>query len=265
MAIRRFGRRARAGGLSDTHRHPPVPRYDQVRPLSARGLFRELAAGTRRSGGRVLPARRTDADPDARSGAAVAPGAGRLPAARCVRYSLEEVAITLKRDPAAVRQLAVRARKHVQAARPRYPVEPEEGERIAEAFFTASQKGDIEVLQTLLAEKVTLQADGGGKVKSFPNPIVGRERIVRLYARLSRKLGGPYQTMIKPIQVDGLPGYASLEFGVLQTTAIAIEDGRITGIYITRNPDKLSRIAQVLEPEETPMLSEPGEQAGEGG
>lgn len=169
---------------------------------------------------------------------------------------LEEIAITLKRDPAAVRQLAVRARKHVQAAHPRYPVAPEEGERIAEAFFTASQKGDIEGLQTLLAENVTLHSDGGGKVKAFPNPIVGLERIVRLYGGLSRKLGGPYQTMIQSIRVDGLPGYASLEFGVLQTTAFEIEEGRITGIYVTRNPDKLSRIAQILEPEETPMPSE---------
>ena len=162
---------------------------------------------------------------------------------------LEEVALTLNRDAGAVRQLAVRARKHVQAARPRYPVEREEGERIAGAFFTASQSGDIEVLRGLLAENVTLQSDGGGKVKAFPNPILGIERIERLYCGLSRKFGGTSETLIKPIWIDGLPGYASLERDVLQTTAFAIEDGHIIGIYITRNPDKLSRIAKMLETE----------------
>lgn len=144
----------------------------------------------------------------------------------------------------------------MQAARPRYPVAREEGERIAGAFFTASQSGDVEVLRALLAEDVTLQSDGGGKVEAFPNPIVGLERVVRLLCGLSRKFGGTSETLIKPIWIDGLPGYASLERGVLQTTAFALEEGRIIGIYITRNPDKLSRIAKVLGPEETLMPSQ---------
>jgi RNA polymerase sigma factor (sigma-70 family) len=163
---------------------------------------------------------------------------------------LDEVAATLKREAPAVRQLAVRARKHVQAARPRYPVEREEGDRIANAFFTASQCGDLAALQNLLAENVVLHSDGGGKVLAFRNPIVGLERILRLYEGLSRKLGNTHETLLKPMWIDGLPGYVSRERGLLQTTAFAIEEGRIVGIYITRNPDKLTRIARGLTPDD---------------
>jgi RNA polymerase sigma factor (sigma-70 family) len=160
---------------------------------------------------------------------------------------LHEVASTLDREPASVRQLAVRARRHVQAARPRYPVEREEGDRIARAFFAASTSGDVAALQAMLAETVVLRADGGGKVPAFMNPIVGLERILRLFKGLRRKFGSDWATMVKPAWVDGLPGYVSRERGhVLQTTALAIENGKIAGIYITRNPDKLRRIAQGL-------------------
>ncbi len=161
--------------------------------------------------------------------------------------SLNEVATTLNRDAAAVRQVAVRARKHVRAARPRYPVEREEGDRIATAFFTASRSGDIEALRAMLAQTVVLQADGGGKVHAFLNPIVGLERVLRLFGGLHRKRTIQPSVFIQAMWIDGLPGFASLERdGVLQTTALAIENGRITGIYITRNPDKLSHVARTL-------------------
>ncbi len=84
---------------------------------------------------------------------------------------LGEVADTLDREAAAVRQLAVRARRNVEAARPRFPVEREEGERIARAFFAASTSGDTAALRTLLAENAVLRSDGGGKVLAFINPI----------------------------------------------------------------------------------------------
>jgi RNA polymerase sigma-70 factor (ECF subfamily) len=158
---------------------------------------------------------------------------------------LGEVAGTLDREEGAVRQLAVRARKHVQSARPRYPVERQEGERIARAFFAASTSGDVSTLRTLLADTVVLQADGGGKVLAFLNPIAGLERIVRLFAGVRRKWGDGWATLVEPLWIDGLPGYVSRERGeVLQTTAFAIEDGKIAGIYITRNPDKLRHVAR---------------------
>lgn len=95
--------------------------------------------------------------------------------------SLNKVAATLNRDAGAVRQLAVRARKHVRAARPRHPVEREEGDRIAQAFFAASHSGDIEALRSMLAQDMALQSDGEGKAHAFLNPIQGLERVVRLF------------------------------------------------------------------------------------
>lgn len=86
---------------------------------------------------------------------------------------LGDVAETLGRAPPAVRQLAARARRNVRAARPRYPVTRDEGERVARAFFEASASGDVARLRTLLADRVTLSSDGGGKVLAFINPIRG--------------------------------------------------------------------------------------------
>ncbi len=156
---------------------------------------------------------------------------------------LDEVATTLKRDAAAVRQLAVRARRHVREAKPRYPVGREEGDRIAMAFFKASSDGDVAGLRAMLADAVVLQSDGGGKVSAWRNPIVGLDRVLRLFEGLHRKLTADPAVLIRPAWIDGLPGYVSRERdNVLQTTALDIEDGRIIGIYITRNPDKLGRL-----------------------
>jgi RNA polymerase sigma factor (sigma-70 family) len=160
---------------------------------------------------------------------------------------LEEVARTIDRDAGAARQLAVRARRHVEAARPRFPVPPEQGERIALAFFRAATSGDLAALTAVLAEDVVMRADGGGKVLAFLNPILGRDRVLRLLAGLHRKAAADRSVLLRPARIDGLPGYVSRDGnGVLQTTAFAIEDGRIAAIYITRNPDKLAQVAASL-------------------
>ncbi|HBC09082.1 MAG TPA: RNA polymerase sigma factor SigJ, partial [Rhodospirillaceae bacterium] len=161
---------------------------------------------------------------------------------------LGEVAATLNRAPAAVRQLAARARKNVREKRPRYDVSREEGERIAQAFFIASTKGDIDALRGLLAENVVILSDGGGKVLAFRNPIIGLDRVLRLFVGLSHKFADKMPDDIRHVWIDGLPGYISQGRGdVLQTTALDIEDGRITAVYITRNPDKLGRVAGLLD------------------
>jgi len=160
---------------------------------------------------------------------------------------LNEIAATLGRDAGAVRQLATRARKHVQEARPRFPVGRAEGERITKAFFSAAHSGDVATLRTLLAESVVIESDGGGKVFAFIRPIEGRDRVLRLYKGMFRKLGRNWTEMVEQIWIDGLPGYISRERGaILQTTALQIEDGKILGIYITRNPDKLAHVRQRL-------------------
>lgn len=154
---------------------------------------------------------------------------------------LAEVARTLDRDAAAVRQLAARARKHVREARPRYPVSREEGDRIARAFYAASNQSDLAGLRTLLADAVVLTADGGGKSHAWLRPIVGLDHVVRLFEGLYRKLTREPPVLVEWVWIDGLPGYVSYERdGALQTTALEIDDGRIVSIFITRNPDKLA-------------------------
>jgi RNA polymerase sigma-70 factor (ECF subfamily) len=160
---------------------------------------------------------------------------------------LDEVATTLEREGPAVRQLAARARRHVRDARPRFPVAPDEGDRIAKAFFAATRSGDTDSLRALLAETVVAKSDGGGKVLAFPNAVVGADRVLRLIAGIARKFDGAGFRMLRPMRIDGLPGYVSIDRGgALQTTALEIEDGRITAIYITRNPEKLGHVARML-------------------
>ena len=96
--------------------------------------------------------------------------------------SFEEVAATIGREPAACRRLASRARDHVRADRPRYPVPRERGLEIAEAFFAASRDGDMESLRTLLAADVTLYADGGGKAPARKVPAAGIGDVMRQFA-----------------------------------------------------------------------------------
>ncbi|AHE53981.1 hypothetical protein NX02_11350 [Sphingomonas sanxanigenens DSM 19645 = NX02] len=157
--------------------------------------------------------------------------------------ALGEVAVTLGREPAAVRQLASRARKHIQAARPRFTVDIAEADRMARAFFAAAHDGDIAQLSTLLAQDVEIHTDGGGKVLALRNVVRGIERALRLFAGLRRKNALP-PTLLRNVLIDGLPGYISVDrAGVLQTTALDIRDGRIAAIYIVKNPDKLLHLA----------------------
>ena len=163
--------------------------------------------------------------------------------------ALTDVATTLGREAAAVRQLAARARKHVQAERTRFAVAPEEGERIARAFFAAAREGNATALEALLASDVQIHSDGGGKVIAFRNVIRGIDRALRLFAGLRRKAVVPPR-LLRVATINGLPGFISLERGgLLQTTALDIRDGRIAAIYIVRNPDKLGHVAAAMKAE----------------
>ncbi|RYE03938.1 MAG: RNA polymerase sigma factor SigJ [Sphingomonadales bacterium] len=156
--------------------------------------------------------------------------------------ALSDVAVTLSREPAAVRQLASRARKHVQAARPRFSVEAADASRLTQAFFVAARDGDIASLTSLLAQDVEIHSDGGGKVLAFRNVIRGADRALRLFAGLRRK-NAPAAELLRTAEIDGLPGYISVDRGLVQTTALDIRRGKIAAIYIVRNPDKLRHLA----------------------
>jgi Sigma-70, region 4 len=157
--------------------------------------------------------------------------------------ALPEIASALGRQPAAVRQLASRARKHVRGTKPRFVVDAVEADRIARAFFPAARDGDTVRLSQMLAHDVEIHVDGGGKVLAFRNIVRGIDRALRLFAGLRRKFATP-PTLLRTVMIDGLPGYISMDRGdVLQTTALDINEGRSSAIYIVRNPDKLAHIA----------------------
>ena len=159
--------------------------------------------------------------------------------------SFEEIAETVDRDPAACRQLASRARTHVRAARPRFDMPRERGMEIAEAFFAASRSGDMGALSAMLAADVTVHADGGGKASAAARPIVGFDEVLKLQAGLARYFEQHMSRMIRWGFVNGLPGFVTMEHGgILQTTALAIENGKIVAVYITRNPDKLRHLGE---------------------
>ncbi|MBI5130684.1 MAG: sigma-70 family RNA polymerase sigma factor [Rhodopseudomonas palustris] len=155
----------------------------------------------------------------------------------------DDIARTLDRDAAACRQLAARARGHVRAERPRFPVSEERGQAIADAFFQASRSGDVAALTALLADDVVLTGDGGGKRPATLNPIFGAAKVARLFEGLARKHAPGASALVSTGRIDGLPGFVTTEpDGLIQTTALAIENDRIVAIYVVRNPDKLRHL-----------------------
>jgi RNA polymerase sigma-70 factor (ECF subfamily) len=155
----------------------------------------------------------------------------------------EEVAATITRDAATCRQLAARGRAHVRAGRPRYTVEKQRGQEIAQAFFAASRSGDMTALGAMLAADVSLHSDGGGKRAAAVTVVAGLKTVLRLHKGLGvlfRKYGSH---LVRTTTINGLPGFVTREAdGELQTTALDIEDGRIVAIYIMRNPEKLRHL-----------------------
>jgi RNA polymerase sigma-70 factor (ECF subfamily) len=161
--------------------------------------------------------------------------------------SFDDVAESLGRDSAACRQLAARAREHVRAEKPRFPVERAHGLEIARAFFAASHGGEIGQLGALLASDVSLYSDGGGKRPAAARVMLGADEVTRTFAAIGRLLQGRFGTLIRFASVNGLPGFVTREAdGVLQTTALLIDDGRIKAIYVMRNPDKLRHLERSL-------------------
>jgi RNA polymerase sigma-70 factor, ECF subfamily len=155
----------------------------------------------------------------------------------------EEVATTIQRDPAACRQLAARARAHVREARPRFQVEKQHGVELAAAFYTASRSGDMKALASMLAAEVSVHTDGGGKRPAVLKPIVGFDAVMQAHERLAVLFKHRSSKLVRAGFVNGLPGFVTLEAdGELQTTALDIENGKVTAIYVMRNPDKLRHL-----------------------
>ncbi len=161
--------------------------------------------------------------------------------------SFEDVAESLGRDSAACRQLASRARAHVRAEKPRFPVERAHGLEITQAFFAASRGGEVGQLGALLANDVSLYSDGGGKRPAAGRVMLGQDEVRRTFAAIARLQRGNTGELIRFAWINGLPGFVTREAdGVLQTTALLIEDDRIKAIYVMRNPDKLRHLEGAL-------------------
>jgi RNA polymerase sigma-70 factor (ECF subfamily) len=158
----------------------------------------------------------------------------------------DEVARSIDRDPAACRQLATRARTNIRGERPRFPMEKGRGLEIAAAFFAASRRGDLGGLQAMLAEDVSVYSDGGGKRHAGLKPIHGIVNVLKLQGSLARFYVKGGSDVVGYGFVNGLPGFVTREAdGILQTTALLIEDGRVRAIYVMRNPDKLGHLTAV--------------------
>jgi len=152
----------------------------------------------------------------------------------------DEIAEAVAKTPAAVRQIAHRARAHVAARRPRGVVSPAETRDALGAFQRAVETGDLQSLLDLLAPDVVFLGDGGGVAQAALEPILGADRVAPLAAGL-RRFGAA--ATLQPAQVNGHPALILRLNGEIDTVvAVRIDHGLITGLYAVRNPEKLSHM-----------------------
>jgi RNA polymerase sigma-70 factor (TIGR02957 family) len=157
--------------------------------------------------------------------------------------SYDEIAEAVGKSPAAVRQIAHRARAHVAARRPHGVVSPADARRALEAFQRAAETGDLQRLLDLLAPDVVFLGDGGGVVQTARVPIVGADRVARFLAAGMERIAAVGS--LQPAQVNGYPALILGLDGEIDTViAVRIDDGLITGLYAVRNPQKLSHMEQ---------------------
>jgi RNA polymerase sigma-70 factor, ECF subfamily len=153
----------------------------------------------------------------------------------------DEIAEAVGKSPAAIRQIAHRARAHVAARRPRGVVSAAETRDALEAFQRAAETGDLQSLLDILAPDVVFLGDGGGVVQSVLAPVVGADRVARLLAVGLARIAGA--ASLQPAQVNGFPALTIRFDGEIDTViAVRLDDGLITGLYAIRNPEKLSRM-----------------------
>ena len=153
----------------------------------------------------------------------------------------DEIAEAVDKTPAAVRQIAHRARAHVAARRPRGIVSPAETRAALGAFQRAVETGDLQSLLDILAPDVVALSDGGGVKQAMLRPIVGADKVARLYAAGLNTVGA--EMSVEPVQVNGGPALIVRLNGEIDgVMAVRVEDGLVTGLYYVRNPEKLSRV-----------------------
>ena len=156
-------------------------------------------------------------------------------------YSHAEVADSIGRSEVAVRQLAARARRHVDARRPRFETDPAIQRDVAERFMAASREGDIDALMRLLAPEVEFVADGGGLARAPLHPVDGADRVTRFLLATGARMGADQRMAV--VDLNGGPGIVSWEGETMIAAAtLVVVDGRVQRILLVANPEKLGAL-----------------------
>jgi RNA polymerase sigma-70 factor, ECF subfamily len=157
-------------------------------------------------------------------------------------YQFEEVAEIVGRSTEAARQLAARARRHVEAARPRYPATPAQQRQLLEAFLAAAGSGDVEALLALLDPQVEYRSDGGGRVPAAGQLLRGAVRVASALIAMAAHYQGVLEAAV--VEVNGAPGLLVEGEGTISVVALTVDAGRIRAIDVIRNPEKLRHLAR---------------------
>ncbi|MEU6988885.1 RNA polymerase sigma-70 factor [Streptomyces sp. NPDC046324] len=163
-------------------------------------------------------------------------------------FSFEDIAAAVGRSEAACRQLAVRARRHMKAGRPRFDADQHERDILAERFFNALREGDVDGLRDLLAADVSMIGDGGGKSPQLARAVMGADNVARLFATYFPRLVRINVTW-QPRELNGQPGaiFCDRDGKVLTAMVLDVVDGQIQTIRSVTNPDKLAHIGPVAD------------------
>ncbi len=157
----------------------------------------------------------------------------------------DEIAQAVDKTPAAVRQVAHRAREHVAARRPRMEVDRSEQQRVVERFLAALTTGDVQALMDVMAPDIVVVADGGGLVAAARHPIIGSDTVAKFLSVFSKVAPG---AVVDTLWLNGALGGRIVMDGELNTAlSFVVENGRISRIYAVRNPHKLDRLEAETE------------------
>jgi len=163
-------------------------------------------------------------------------------------YDYDETAGIVGRSAATCRQLAHRARQHMDAERPRFEVEAAQRNELAARFFDAVGRGDMEGLVDLLAADVEVHGDSGGVPPSWPRPIIGRDKVSRLLISLGEQIGR-LGGSLKSVEVNGQPGalVQAPDGSLVNVFSLDIADGQIQMIRSVINRDKLRHLGPLAD------------------
>ena len=162
-------------------------------------------------------------------------------------YGYDEIAAIVQKSEDNCRQIFTRARKRIQAGKPRFDANPKEQRELAIKFFAAAGQGDVTSLVDFLAQEVTFYGDGGGKARAYPRPITGRDDVARVLRSLFVS-AGMFKVSFQPMSVNGQPGMLSFDADgrLISVMVLDIGDGRIQAVRSIVNPDKLAHLGYLL-------------------